>query len=197
MATGVLDPEVSTTPVLHGAGSSGALAIIGKAVTISGDVYSKEDLYVDGDLEGTLEAVAHKVTIGPNATLRANLKAREIVVLGTVQGNLEAAEKIEIRKDAKLIGDLRTTRLIIEDGAYFKGSIEIVRPRTHLAVLGSLEADAADARSEQDIRERRFITLDETTSLGRVLFKESDERANRPPAAQSKEEPTSASRGRH
>ncbi len=197
MATSVVDPEVSTTPATAGAGSSSSAATIGKSVRINGYVCSNEDLYVDGDLEGTLEAGEHKLTIGPNATLRANLRAREIVVLGRIHGNVEAAEKIEIRKEAKLVGDLRTSRLIIEDGAYFKGSIEIVRPHPHLAVLGSREADAADARSEQDIKERRFITLDDTNSLDRVLFKESDRHPRPQPASQSQEEPTSASRGRH
>jgi len=106
----------------------GGSASIGKAVKIVGQIYSKEELYVDGDLEGTLEALEHKLTIGPNGTVHASVKAREVVVLGTIQGNVEAAEKIEIRKDAKLVGDIRTARIIIEDGAYFKGSIDIVKP---------------------------------------------------------------------
>ena len=108
--------------------SRGGSATIGKAVKIVGQIYSKEDLYVDGDLEGTVEALEHKLTIGPNGTVHAAVKAREVVVLGTIQGNVEATERIEIRKDAKLVGDIRTARIIIEDGAYFKGSIDIVKP---------------------------------------------------------------------
>lgn len=110
--------------------SRGGSASIGKAVKIVGQIYSKEELYVDGDLEGTLEALEHKLTIGPNGTVHATVKAREVVVLGTIQGNVEAAEKIEIRKDAKLVGDIRTASIIIEDGAYFKGSIDIVKAET-------------------------------------------------------------------
>ncbi len=106
----------------------GGPASIGKAVKISGQIFSREDLYVDGDLEGTVEALEHKLTIGPNGTVKATIKAREVVALGTIQGNVEAADKIEIRKDAKLVGDIRTARIIIEDGAYFKGSIDIVKP---------------------------------------------------------------------
>ncbi len=75
-----------------------------------------------------MEALEHKLTIGPNGVVRAGIKAREVVALGTIQGNVEAHEKIEIRKDAKLVGDIRTARIIIEDGAYFKGSIDIVKP---------------------------------------------------------------------
>src|SRR5581483_5378516 len=107
--------------------SRGGSATIGKAVKIVGQIYSKEELFVDGDLEGTLEALEHRLTIGPNGTVHATVKAREVVVLGTIQGNVEAADKIEIRKDAKLVGDIRTARIIIEDGAYFKGSIDIVK----------------------------------------------------------------------
>src|SRR5215813_9378023 len=101
-------------------------ATIGKAVKINGQIHSKEDLFVDGDVEGTVEAPDHKLTIGPNGTVHATVKAREVVALGTIQGNVEAADRIEIRKDAKLVGDIRTARIIIEDGAYFKGSIDIV-----------------------------------------------------------------------
>ena len=108
--------------------SRGGSATIGKAVKVVGQIYSKEDLFVDGDLEGTVEALEHKLTIGPNGTVHAGVKAREVVALGTIQGNVEATDKIEIRKDAKLVGDIKTARIIIEDGAYFKGSIDIVKP---------------------------------------------------------------------
>jgi cytoskeletal protein CcmA (bactofilin family) len=108
--------------------SRGNAATIGKAVKVVGQIFSHEDLYVDGEVEGTLEALEHKLTVGPNGTVRAQVKAREVVALGTIQGNVEAAEKLEIRKDAKLTGDIRTARIIIEDGAYFKGSIDIVKP---------------------------------------------------------------------
>ncbi|HTP32232.1 MAG TPA: polymer-forming cytoskeletal protein [Candidatus Acidoferrales bacterium] len=106
----------------------GGAATIGKAVKVSGNIYSREDLYVDGDMDGTVEALEHKLTIGPNGTVKATIKAREVVVLGAIQGNVEATDKIEIRKDARLTGDIRTARIIIEDGAYFKGSIDIVKP---------------------------------------------------------------------
>jgi cytoskeletal protein CcmA (bactofilin family) len=105
----------------------GNSASIGKAVKVVGQIFSKEDLYVDGEVEGTVEALEHKLTVGPNGVLKAQVKAREVVALGTIQGNVDAADKIEIRKDARLTGDIRTARIIIEDGAYFKGSIDIVK----------------------------------------------------------------------
>jgi cytoskeletal protein CcmA (bactofilin family) len=107
--------------------SRGGSATIGKAVKINGQIHSKEDLFVDGDVEGVLEAPEHKLTIGQHGIVHATIKAREVVALGTIQGNVEATDKIEIRKEAKLVGDIRTARIIIEDGAYFKGSIDIVK----------------------------------------------------------------------
>ena len=106
----------------------GSAATIGKAVKVVGQIFSREDLFIDGEVEGTVEALEHKLTIGPNGGVKASVKAREVVALGSVQGNVEATDKIEIRKDAKLVGDIRTARIIIEDGAYFKGSIDIVKP---------------------------------------------------------------------
>src|ERR1039457_2419346 len=118
----------SMPPARFEADPRGGAATIGKAVKVVGQIFSREDLYVDGEVEGTVEALEHKLTIGPNGTVRATIKAREVVALGNIQGNVEATEKIEIRKDAKLTGDIRTARIIIEDGAYFKGSIDIVKP---------------------------------------------------------------------
>src|ERR1035438_1986303 len=119
---------MSSTPVRAFEPENRGAATIGKAVKVVGQIFSREDLYVDGEVEGTVEALEHKLTIGPHGTVRATIKAREVVALGNIQGNVEAAEKIEIRKDAKLTGDIRTARIIIEDGAYFKGSIDIVKP---------------------------------------------------------------------
>ena len=103
-------------------------ASIGKSVTIKGQIFSREDLVVDGEIEGAIELNDHRLTVGPNGRVRAGIKAREIVVLGSIEGNVEALDKIDIRKDAKLIGDIKTARIVIEDGAYFKGSIDIVKP---------------------------------------------------------------------
>jgi len=121
-------PMSSMPPARFEPESRGNAATIGKAVKVVGQIYSREDLYVDGEVEGTVESLEHKLTIGPNGTLKASVKAREVVALGTVQGNVEATDKLEIRKDAKLVGDIKTARIIIEDGAYFKGSIDIIKP---------------------------------------------------------------------
>ncbi len=102
-------------------------ASIGKSVTIKGQIFSREDLIVDGEIEGAIELIDHQLTVGPNGRVRAGVKAREIVVLGSIEGNVEALDKIDIRKNAKLVGDIKTSRIVIEDGAYFKGSIDIIK----------------------------------------------------------------------
>lgn len=101
-------------------------AVIGKAVTIKGEIYSEEDLFIDGKVEGLLELKDHKLTVGPNGRADSNITAREVVVQGTVHGNIDAQQKITIRKDGNVVGNIKTTGIIIEDDAYFKGSIDIV-----------------------------------------------------------------------
>ena len=126
-------------------------ATIGKTIKFVGQIYSKEDLLVDGDLEGTVEAIGQKITIGPNGTVHASVKAREVVVLGTLQGTMEVADRIEIGGNAKVMGDIRMARIHIEDGAYFKGSIDIIKPES-LRTPANFQAVAlAPAPNEADI----------------------------------------------
>jgi cytoskeletal protein CcmA (bactofilin family) len=100
---------------------------IGKNVTIIGDVISKEDLFIDGDIKGNVDVQNSRCTVGPNGKAKSNVKAREVIIQGQVQGDVEATQKITIRKEGSLVGNIRTTGIIIEDDAYFKGSIDIVR----------------------------------------------------------------------
>lgn len=121
-------PSRSSEP--HQDFSRGSSAVLGKSVIVKGEIHGREDLTIDGEVEGTIELQEHRLTIGPNAKVNAAVKAREVVVLGTLHGNVETRDKVEIRKEAKLVGDIRTARIMIEDGAYFKGSIDIVRAET-------------------------------------------------------------------
>jgi len=110
-------------------GRSGSAAL-GKNVTVKGQIFAREDLTIDGEVEGTVECQEHRLTIGPNARVQAGLKAREIIIHGSIQGNVDATDKIDIKKEAKLVGDIKTSRIVIEDGAYFKGSIDISKAAT-------------------------------------------------------------------
>jgi len=127
---------VSSTPYRTPEPDSRNAATIGKSVKIVGQIFTKEDLYVDGDVEGTIESQENKVTVGPNGRVQASIRAREVIILGQVQGNVETSDKVDIRKDAKLVGDITTSRISIEDGALFKGSIDIKKPEPKPAASG-------------------------------------------------------------
>jgi cytoskeletal protein CcmA (bactofilin family) len=102
-------------------------ATIGKSVLIKGQILSKEDLVIDGNVEGSVEAQENRITIGPNGRVVANVKARDVVVLGNLKGNIEASGRVEIRKGANLVGDIRYAKISIEEGADLRGSLEMIR----------------------------------------------------------------------
>ncbi|HZL55894.1 MAG TPA: polymer-forming cytoskeletal protein [Bryobacteraceae bacterium] len=136
---------MSTTPYRVPEADPRNTATIGKAVKVVGQIFTKEDLYVDGDVEGTIESQDNKVTVGPNGRVQAGIKAREVVILGQVKGNVEAADKVDIRKDARLEGDIVSARISIEDGALFKGSIDIRKTEIKAASGPTITAPAAAA----------------------------------------------------
>src|ERR1044071_1509952 len=105
---------------------TGAAAAIGSSMIIVGEIYSREELLVDGEVDGKLE-LQHRLTVGVNGKVRATIKAREVVVFGNVQGDVEVSDKITIKAGGSLVGDIRTAGIVIDDGAYFKGSIDIVK----------------------------------------------------------------------
>jgi cytoskeletal protein CcmA (bactofilin family) len=101
------------------------VATIGKSVIVKGELSGSEDLYVDGEVEGSISLRGQSLTVGPNGRVRANIEARNVIVHGQVDGNLRASERVDLRKSASLTGDISTARISIEDGAYFKGTIDI------------------------------------------------------------------------
>ena len=103
----------------------GAVAHIGKSVLIKGELSGSEDLYIDGQVEGTIELREHNLTIGPHGRVQANVNAKEVILHGTLKGNVRAADRVDIRKTGALVGDVVAARVAIEDGASFKGSIDI------------------------------------------------------------------------
>jgi cytoskeletal protein CcmA (bactofilin family) len=100
-------------------------ATIGKSLVIKGEVTGSESLYIDGRVEGSINLAGNRVTVGRNGIVSANINAREIVVLGKVRGNLTASDRVDIRSDGSLTGDVVAARISIEDGAFFKGGIDI------------------------------------------------------------------------
>ena len=110
-----------------GATAERVMARLGSSLHVKGEISGNEDLYIDGTVEGLVYLDEQKLTIGATAKLTADIVADEVIVYGSVKGNVRGKGKIEIKKDGSVIGDLTTAQIIIEDGAYFKGSIEIDR----------------------------------------------------------------------
>ena len=103
------------------------VAHIGKAVLIKGELSGSEDLYLDGEVEGTIELHQNCLTIGPNARIRAHVNAREVIIHGKVDGDIHGSERVELKRSAVLVGDISAQRVAVEDGAYFKGAIDVQR----------------------------------------------------------------------
>jgi cytoskeletal protein CcmA (bactofilin family) len=100
-------------------------ATIGKSLVIKGEVSGSESLYIDGRVEGAINLPGHRVTVGRNGQVQANINAKEVVILGKVKGNITASDRTDIRNEGSLAGDVICQRISIEDGAYFKGGIDI------------------------------------------------------------------------
>jgi len=124
-------------------------ATIGKSLVIKGEVSGSESLYIDGRVEGSINLSGNRVTVGRNGVVAANITAREIVVLGKVRGNLTASDRVDIRSDGSLTGDVVAARISIEDGAFFKGGIDIRKaggkPEEAKAASASVAAEPAIA----------------------------------------------------
>jgi cytoskeletal protein CcmA (bactofilin family) len=99
--------------------------VIGKSVVIRGDLSGNEDLYLDGDIEGTITLTESRLTIGPNARVRANITVRDIIVFGNLTGNVQATGRVDLRQSASVSGDILAGRLSIEESAILKGRVEL------------------------------------------------------------------------
>ena len=104
---------------------TGDLAQIGKSVVVKGELSGSEDLYVDGQIEGSIALKNNSLTVGPHGQVKASVEAKGIVVQGKLEGNVQAAESVELRKSAIVNGDITTQRIAIEEGAYLKGKVDI------------------------------------------------------------------------
>jgi cytoskeletal protein CcmA (bactofilin family) len=118
-------PAAPTPRTISSSASSMDQATIGKSLVIKGELSGSEALYIDGRVEGMINLSNNRVTVGRNGVVNANISAREIVVMGKVKGNLTAQDRVDIRADGSLTGDVIAQRVSIEDGAFFKGGIDI------------------------------------------------------------------------
>ena len=103
------------------------LSLVGRSVRITGEIYCGQDLIVEGEVDGTVKLPEHKLTIGPEATVKATIQAQAVVVVGAAEGTIEA-QRVELCNHSHLLGDIKTPRIAIQDGAHFQGTIEVTRP---------------------------------------------------------------------
>lgn len=127
------------------------VAHIGKSVLVKGELSGSEDLYLDGEVEGSVELRGHNLTVGPHGRVRAHIRAKEVLVHGKVDGNINA-DRVELKKSAIHVGNIVTQRVIIEEGAFFKGSIDVQReqkpepkPAVTVAAVSSSPAASSSA----------------------------------------------------
>lgn len=123
-------PSRPAEPVRSDSLRSSEVATIGKSVVVKGELSGSEDLIVDGEVEGSITLRGQSLTIGPNGRVRANIEARNVIVHGRLDGDIHATDRVDLRKSASLSGDIATARISIEDGAFFKGGIDIQRPES-------------------------------------------------------------------
>src|SRR5271170_6523670 len=115
-AVAAFPTETSTSP-----------AVLGKDVTVTGEIRSNEPLIIEGEVEGTIDVAGHLLTIAPNGKVRASIKAKEIDVHGSLHGNVEGADKIYIRNGAHFVGDIQARGIVIEDGGFIRGKVDLSR----------------------------------------------------------------------
>jgi cytoskeletal protein CcmA (bactofilin family) len=137
------DPPVRTATASASTATSADQATIGKSLVVKGEVTGSESLYIDGKVEGAINLPGNRVTVGRNGQVSANINAREIVVLGKVRGNMTASDRVDIRSEGSLTGDVTAQRISIEDGAFFKGGIDIRKPGNESKGANSANSVAA------------------------------------------------------
>lgn len=128
------------TPANGNSSSANQYSMIGKSIRIKGEISASDPVYVYGTVEGSIHAPAHRVTIGKEGKAKADITAREVVIMGDVCGNLEGGERVEIRSDGSLLGNLATRRIYIEEGAVLSGTIDVHKPS---------KKEKAEAQQEQ------------------------------------------------
>ena len=127
--------------------SARATACISQGIKIKGEITGKEDLFIDGNLEGKLELGGGSVTVGPNGKVKADIQAREIIVRGSVQGKLNARDRVQLWNSGSIIGEVQTERLSIEDGALFRGKVEAGKSQAKNSEASSASAGSGSQKA--------------------------------------------------
>ena len=140
-------PSVSSAPPRSNVPAARNLAILGAGLTIKGQISGEEDLQIDGKVEGPISLKGQRLTVGQNGEIVSDVHAREVIVYGKVRGNLHAEDRVEVKKDGSVVGNITGGRVSIEDGAYLKGQIEIERGKSGKQQHSSPELEPVGAGS--------------------------------------------------
>jgi cytoskeletal protein CcmA (bactofilin family) len=157
------DAQTGPQPALESNPSNPSTRVpsyLGAGLAIKGQIIGDEDLKIDGKMEGPVSLANHRFTVGSTAHVAGEVAAREIIVYGNVKGKLSAQDRIEIKKDSSVLGDMTTPRVMIEDGAYFKGAIEIERSATKVA----MDPNTLLALAEKDFKMKSIRSADTSRS---------------------------------
>jgi cytoskeletal protein CcmA (bactofilin family) len=138
-------PGQSQNPIANQLRTSPEQATIGRSLVIKGEVSGSESLYIDGRVEGTINLADNRVTIGRNGSVQANVNAKEVVVMGKLHGNVTVSDRVDIRAEGALTGDVVAHRLSIEDGAFFKGSVDLKKSEQKMNSDAAKHAGSKDA----------------------------------------------------
>ncbi|MGC1421965.1 MAG: polymer-forming cytoskeletal protein [Terracidiphilus sp.] len=150
-------PEIPAPRVI----SSGAnqYSMIGKSIMIKGEIVASDPVYVYGIVEGSINAPEHRVTIGKEGRVKADISAREVVIMGDVCGNLEGGERVEIRSDGSLIGNLATRRIYIEEGAVLSGSVDVHKPSKKERAEAREDLHADNGQEEAELERGSVVSF--------------------------------------
>ena len=130
----------------------GQQAHLGKSVTIKGEVSGSEDLYLDGQVDGSIDLKGNRLTLGPNGRVKANINARSAVIHGKLEGNITASDRVDLKQSAIVTGDIVTQRISIDEGAFFQGGVDISR------AAGQPEGKSAQATVAQGASAPRGVS---------------------------------------
>jgi cytoskeletal protein CcmA (bactofilin family) len=144
-----LPPAPSSEPINRAPATTSDQATLGKGLIIKGEITGTESLFIDGKVEGSINLPGNRVTVGRNGQVAASIIAREIVILGKIRGNVSASDRVDIRAEGALTGDVAAARISIEDGAFFKGGIDIRKPEGRPAVPAPAAAPEAPKPAQQ------------------------------------------------
>ena len=134
-------PPPPVEPANRVAAVSGEQAPISKGLFVKGEISGSESLFIDGKVEGSIVLQGNRVTVGRNGQVAASISAREVVILGKVRGNVITTDRVDIRAEGTLVGDVTAARISIEDGAFFKGGIELRKQETKAAQPNGASAE--------------------------------------------------------